>query len=196
MQKVQKIYRNVGSMEATGRTIRGLAVATNSWSKYLYSDVQGEFREIILPEALNAELVGKSDVMLCVDHNPGKVLARSKYGRGSLKLSVTDRGLEFETEAPHTTLGEDMLEMLRRGDYSQCSFCFTLGKGQERWYRDENGEMCREISGFDRLYDVSIVYDPAYDATACDARAIAVLDAMKHLDELENSINDIYVGKD
>lgn len=195
MQKVQKIYRNVGSMEATGRTIRGLAIATDSWSKYLFSEDRGEFREIIRPEALSEDLIRKSDVMLSVDHNPGKVLARSKYGRGSLKLSLTHRGLEFETEAPNTTLGNDMLEMLKRGDYSQCSFCFTLGKNNERWYHDGE-DLCREITGFDRLYDVAIVYDPAYDATECDARAAKVLDAMNHLDELEKSIKDIYVGKE
>jgi HK97 family phage prohead protease len=130
--------------------------------------------------------------MLNVDHDVSKVLARSKFGKGSLRCFITERGLEFETEAPNTTLGNDMLEMLKRGDYSQCSFCFSLPSDDEGfWHRNEAGELVREISKFDRLYDVSIVYDPAYDATEVDARSRAVVSAFTHLDLLEKEINSI-----
>jgi HK97 family phage prohead protease len=130
--------------------------------------------------------------MLNVDHDVSKVLARSKFGRGSLRLFKTARGLEFETEAPDTQLGRDMLVMLERGDYSQCSFCFSLpAQDADVWYRNENNELCREIRNFDKLYDVSIVYDPAYDMTEVDARSSAVVSAFTHLDLLEKEINSI-----
>jgi HK97 family phage prohead protease/HK97 family phage major capsid protein len=167
--KSNKIFRSAAIEQPQGRTIRGLAVVTNSWSKDL-----GGFREMIRPEALTAELIANSDIMLNVDHDPSKVLARSKYGQGSLKLEITSRGLEFETEAPATQLGNDMLEMLRRGDYSQCSFCFTIPDGGDEWYQAEDG-LKREIKSFDKLYDVSVVYDPAYDETEVDARALEMI---------------------
>lgn len=185
--KTEKIYRSVESMETSGRTIRGTAVVTNSWSKDL-----GGFREMIRPEALTEALIKKSDVMLNIDHDPSKVLARSKYGRGSLKLTRTERGLEFETEAPNTTLGNDLLEMIRRGDYSQCSFCFSLPKEGDVWYNNDAGELCREIKSFDRLYDVSVVYNPAYDATEVDARSAEMVGLYARLAELEKNIHSIF----
>jgi len=185
--ETRKIYRSVQEMRAEGKKIRGLACATESWSKDL-----GGFREIIHRSALTPELLATSDIMLNVDHDTSKVLARSKFGKGSLRCFITDRGLEFETEAPATQLGRDMLVMLERGDYSQCSFCFSLPVDDEGfWHRNEAGELVREISKFDRLYDVSIVYDPAYDATEADARSRAVVSAFTHLDLLEKEINSI-----
>lgn len=189
---MQKIYRSIQKLEAPqGRTIRGLAAVTGSWSKDL-----GGFRELIQPGAIDEDLVNRSDVMLNVDHDPSKVLARSRRGSGSLKLSVTSRGLEFETEAPATQLGNDMLEMLKRGDYSQCSFCFTLpDEDADVWYRDSDGMLCREIKKFDRLWDVSVVYDPAYDATYADARSTEMVQRFSKLDLLEKEITSIYTGK-
>lgn len=186
--KAEKIYRKIEQMEAVeGRTIRGLACVTGAWSKDL-----GGFREMIRPEALTEDLIKRSDVQLNVDHDPKSVLARSRFGAGSLKLTLTGRGLEFETEAPRTSLGEDMLEMLKRGDYSQCSFCFSLPeKDADEWYQ-KDGQLCREIKNFDRLWDVSIVYDPAYDQTFVDARSMDKVKIMQHLQELENEINNIY----
>lgn len=87
-----------------------------------------------------------------------------------------------------------MLVMLERGDYSQCSFCFSLpAQDADVWYRNENNELCREIRNFDKLYDVSIVYDPAYDATEVDARSMDVVKAFAHLDLLEKEINTISI---
>jgi hypothetical protein len=186
---MQKIYRKIEMEKPQGRTIRGLAVVTGSWSKDL-----GGFREMIRPEALTEDLITQSDVMLNVDHDPSKVMARSRHGVGSLKLQITSRGLEFETEAPNTSLANDMLEMLKRGDYSQCSFCFTLpDTDADVWYK-EGDELRREIKKFDRLYDVSIVYDPAYDATHVDARSMEIVKRMSHLDLLEKEILSIYIG--
>ena len=189
MQKTNKIYRNVQEMQTSGRNISGIAVVVDVWSKDL-----GGFKEKIDRSALTTELIMKSDVMLNIDHDPSKVLARSKYGKGSLKLQITDRGLEFSTEAPNTTLGNDLLEMIKRGDYSQCSFCFSIPADAESdyWYNDESGQLCREIKRFDRLYDVSVVYDPAYDQTAVDARSANIVNVFAKLAELDNEIDSIF----
>lgn len=184
----ERIYRSISEMRTSGKTISGVACVVESWSKDL-----GGFRELIKREALTEELINKSDIMLNVDHNPEKVLARSKFGKGSLRLFITERGLEFTTEAPDTQLGRDVLVMLERGDYSQCSFCFSLGEGSDYWYQDANGQLCREIKSFDKLYDVSIVYDPAYDATQVDARSTSLVAVFAHLNELEKEINSIII---
>ena len=170
-------------METSGRTIRGVAIVTNSWSKDL-----GGFREMISPEAINEQLIKKSDVMLNIDHDPSRVLARSKRGKGSLKLFLTERGLEFETECPNTSAGNDLLELMKRGDYSQCSFCFSLPReGGDEW-----DGLNRTIRKIDRLYDVSVVFDPAYDATECDARSMEMVNLYSRLNDLEKTITDIF----
>jgi len=184
--KNEKIYRSISEMRATGKTISGVACVVESWSKDL-----GGFKELIKREALTEDLINKSDIMLNVDHNPEKVLARSKFGQGSLRLFITERGLEFSTEAPDTQLGHDVLVMLERGDYSQCSFCFSLG--EDYWYQDAEGQLCREIKSFDKLFDVSIVYDPAYEATKVDARSADKVAVMAKLDALEQEINNINI---
>ena len=182
-----KIQRSIQSMTSDGRTIRGVAAVCDSWSKDL-----GGFIERIAPGAFTDALIRKSDVMLNVEHDPMKVLARCKYGKGSLTLRATERGLEFETEAPNTTLGNDMLEMLKRGDYQQCSFCFSILPNSDHWERNADNILTREIREIDRLYDVSIVYDPAYDATQVDARSTEMVNIFTKLDALEAEINLIF----
>ncbi len=189
---MKKIYRSVDSIQSDGKKIRGTAVVFNSWSKDL-----GGFREIIRREAVTPGLIEASDIQLNVDHDPSKMLARCKNGKGSLRINVTERGIEFETDVPDTQLGHDMQVMLERGDYSQCSFCFTLpAEGGERWFRDESNALCREITNFSQIFDVSIVYNPAYDETEASARQLQEVGIMEKLTILENEIKTIYCGKD
>lgn len=71
---------------------------------------------------------------MCFNHNTDSILARTTSG--TLRLEVDDVGLRFAFEAPNTTSGSDMLELVRRGDISKCSFRF--GVEQDEWqYADE-----------------------------------------------------------
>ena len=71
--------------------------------------------------------------------------------------------LRYAFDAPNTALGDELLEGLRRGDINQSSFAFTVK--DDKWERNEDGTARRTILKFDRLYDVSPVYDPAYYGT-------------------------------
>jgi phage head maturation protease len=44
--------------------------------------------------------------------------------------------------------------------------------GVDRWYQDSSGITVREIQRVSRLYDVSVVTDPAYPATTVSVRAL------------------------
>ncbi len=105
-----------------------------------------------------------SDVRALFNHDPNLLLARTKSG--TLKLDVDQKGLSYEFDAPNTTAGNDLLEMLRRGDVSQSSFAFTIKK--EAWIEEKGMKRPkRRILEIDRLYDVSPVTYPAYlDTTA------------------------------
>lgn len=134
----------------------------------------GGFTEIIAPGAFDG-VIEESDVKCYLDHNPDRgILARSRNGEGSLTLSVDDEGLKYSFDAPHTALGDEVIEGLVRGDYSQSSFAFTVQ--DESWTKEEDGRYLRTITKVNRLYDVSIVADPAYPDTSVAMRS---LDAFK-----------------
>lgn len=113
------------------RHIEGYAIVFNSLSNDL-----GGFREIIEPTAIDDELIKNSDILCLMNHDIKRgVLARSYQGRGSLKLDIDEHGLHYSFEAPKTALGDEILEGIRRGDISKCSFAFVCG--EDNWTKDE-----------------------------------------------------------
>ena len=121
------------------------------------------------------------------------VLARSYQGRGSLKLDIDEHGLHYSFDAPKTALGDEVLEGIRRGDISKCSFAFVCG--EDNWTKDENGEYIRHVKKIKNLYDVSLVYHPAYEETEvkADTRGLDELKAQEEANNIvkENSESDM-----
>lgn len=151
--------------DGESRFVEGYASVFNSRSRDL-----GGFQEIILPGAFDG-LIEKSDVRCLLDHNPQRgILARSKNGQGSLRLSIDERGLKYEFDAPHTALGDEVVEGLKRGDYSESSFAFRVQ--DEQWTKEEDGTYLRTISKISGLYDVSIVQQAAYGDTSVALRSL------------------------
>lgn len=153
-------FRNEGE----NRHIEGYAVVFNSLSKDL-----GGFFEVIDKRALD-NVIEESDVYCLLNHNQERgLLARSKYGKGSLTLSIDERGLKYEFEAPKTGLGDELVEGLKRGDISTSSFAFTVG--EDCFEKRSDGTILRTIKSIDRLFDVSPVYSEAYPETSVDLRS-------------------------
>ena len=145
------------------RTIEGYAIVCNSESEDM------GFREIVAPEALEG-IIDKSDCLMLLDHNRSKgILARSKYGKGSLQLEVDEVGLKFRFTCPNTTIGDEAYEGVKRGDYQNCSFAFVADK--DEWSKKANGEYLRTIRSFKYIKDCSIVAEPAYSATTVSCRS-------------------------
>lgn len=161
-------YKNeIRSVDENSRTVEGYAAIYNSDSEDM------GFIERIAPGAFDG-VIEISDVFALLNHNEERgVLARSKYGNGSLTLTLDERGLKYSFEAPNTALGDELLESLKRGDIDSSSFTFSIDSEEwqnigtataERWVRT--------IKKVRKLYDVSPVYTPAYNATSCYARAL------------------------
>ena len=171
------------------RHIEGYAIVFNSLSNDL-----GGFREIIEQGAITDELIKNSDIVCLMNHDIKKgLLARSYHGRGSLKLDIDEHGLHYSFEAPKTALGDEVLEGIRRGDISKCSFAFVCG--EDNWTKDENGEYIRHVKKIKNLYDVSLVYHPAYEETEvkADTRGLDELKAQEEANNIvkENSESDM-----
>lgn len=105
----------------------------------------------------------RKDCVATYQHDRGTMMARTSSG--TLSLESDEWGLKFRYAMPKTRVGEDVSVMLERGDLSQCSFIATVRKDDLKMYRDADGNWRQDINRVDELYDVSLVIDPAYDAT-------------------------------
>ena len=164
--------------EGESRTISGLAIPVESRSALL-----GDFYEIIRSSAVNDELIQDNDIKIYLDHNPGQgTFARSKFGNGTLKLAVTERGLEFSFEAPKTAFGDALIEGVLRGDYDALSFGFYVG--DDNWEYNEDGTYTRSILSFAGIEEISILSQlPAYPQTDIAVRSLDEFKAEKEAEE-------------
>jgi len=159
--------RSAGEGEATKPVIRGYAAKFNTESENLGTE-EYQFRETIAPGAFDERLL--DDVRALFNHDSNLILARSKDGEGTLKLSLDDVGLRYEFEAPDTQAGRDLVENIRLGNVDQSSFSFTVQKDGQEWEEKQEGDgpriIKRTITKIARLFDVAPVTYPAYpDAT-------------------------------
>lgn len=174
------------------RTVEGYAVVFNSQSEDL------GFYETINPAAITEEVLKRSDVFCLFNHDQDKVLARSKYGTGSLQLQLDEQGLKYTFTAPNTDLGDELLEYLRRGDIDSSSFAFTVStdEGSEVWTTGTDGRQYREILKIDSLHDVSPVWTPAYSSTSVSQRTLDKLNQLREMqDEKEKEVQEEAVEK-
>ena len=125
------------------------------------------FIETISRSANAEDTIKNSDVFATLNHDDDKILARSRYGEGSLELSVDEKGLRYRFEAPKTNLGDELLEHLNRREITSSSFAFTVA--DDIWEK-KDGQIYRTITKIDRIYDVSPVFEPAYPAAECHHR--------------------------
>lgn len=136
------------------------------------SDDLGGFREQLSAGAFG-DAIGNSDVRALINHDPNLVLGRNKSG--TLTMREDSVGLQVEITPPDTQAARDLMELMKRGDVSQMSFAFTVGREDQAWTRDGAGPWIRTIKRVSRLYDVSVVTYPAYPQTSAAARALEEL---------------------
>lgn len=187
-KKMEIIRRNIemrAAEDENSRMIEGVAVVFDSWSRDL-----GGFKEIIRSSAISEDLVNSSDVIANINHDDNQMVARWKRGKGTLNLELKEDGLHFSFEAPRTSRGDELLWNIRHGNLDECSFAFTLPNNSscQRWFRDEDGSLKREIFEIGGLYDVSVVTLAAYSETSVDSRNVEVIDTeliIRNLDEKE-----------
>ena len=156
-REVRNLQMQINSDEEK-RTVEGYALLFETPSDGL------GFTEKIERGALDG-VIEKSDVFALLNHSSQRgILGRSNKGKGSLSLTVDNKGLLYRFEAPKTELGNELLENIRRGEVNQSSFSFAVA--EDKWTKDKNGKWSRSISKFDELYDVSPVYNAAYSKTS------------------------------
>ena len=150
--------RAVSELRVAGRRLEGYAARFDEPANI------GGFSETIRPGAFSDSLRDGRDVLALMDHDPTRVLARSRSG--TLRLNEDGTGLGFSLDVPDTQAGRDALALAERGDLGGMSFGFSVRPGGERW-EGRSRELQSVV-----LHEVSVVQAfPAYDGTSIAARA-------------------------
>ena len=151
--------------ENEGRHISGKAISFDTQS----NDIG--FIEILHRGCISQELIDSSNIVFLYNHDYNQVIARANKGKGTLNIDLRDDGVYFDLEVPNTTMGNDLLENIRLGNITQCSFGFNYAN-EEGAYKDEKiGDVWyRNVYKIGELYDLSAVTYPAYDDTYVNAR--------------------------
>jgi HK97 family phage prohead protease len=146
-------------IRAAGRRLEGYAAVYGIEARI------GSIVEVVAPGAFAATLAERNDVLGLADHDPGRLLARTRSG--TLRLSEDSRGLAFDLDVPDTQTGRDVLALAERNDLGGMSFAFRVRADGERWTGKK-----RELRALD-LVEISVVSSwPAYEGTSVAARAM------------------------
>ena len=144
-----------------GEKIEGYAVVFESPTVIDSDPYTGtDFYEVISRNAFDE--CDLTDVILNVDHE-GTPLARTRAG--TLCLTIDDRGLKVSAQL-NTARGREVWEEVRAGNLDKMSFAFNTAKESY-----DSHTRTRTIEKISKLWDVSIVTRPAYEATCVYARA-------------------------
>ena len=151
--------------EENSRIVEGYAIVFNQQSRKLFDKASKKvFTEIIDPRAVTKAFLDEQDVKMLYNHSNDMLLARSTFGYGTMAYEIDEYGVKYRFEMPNTSVGNDVLELIKRGDVFGCSFAFTYAKDG---IRDEkrNGQNYRTVIQMASIDDFSIVVDPAYLGT-------------------------------
>lgn len=139
-----------------------------------------EVYEILEPGCISMEMLNRQDVVFTAFHNPEKVLGRCTNGKGTLRMSIDSVGLRIECEMPHTELGNEMLELVKRGDLFGMSFAYVTDEDDSEnavsYAReaDKDGKevWLRHVKRIDKMFDVTVAGHPAYEETEISQREL------------------------
>jgi HK97 family phage prohead protease len=168
-------------VEGKPLTIHGLAAPYDKESRMMVDKASGKkFIEKIAPKAFNRILSTKPETRCNVNH-AGGLATLGRTGSGTLLLTETRMGLEFDCVPPNTNAGRDAVELTKRGDLPKCSFAFVPAANGEEWSRNKDGVAVRTLTDFKSLEDVCITdaSTAAYPDTSVALRSLDAFEALE-----------------
>ncbi len=154
--------------DVRGRTVRGYAAVYDSpWNDALIEEMG--YVETIARGAFRKALGKSRNVPLLLQHETRDMLATTR--NKSLRLKDEPKGLYFEADLPNTQLGNDTLEQIKRGDIWGMSYGMASAPSMDSSYRRYPPPPQRTIKNIQRLLDVSLTYEPSYEAATVELRS-------------------------
>ena len=146
----------------------------------------GWYDEIIEAGALDD--TDLKDVRFLVNHNTDMIpLARSRNNNANstMQMSVDEEGMAIrvDLDVENNSEAKNLYSAVERGDIDGMSFMFTVDG--DKWDDIESEHPTRTVTRIGKVFEVSAVTFPAYEATSISARGLdAALDSAKS--SLEN----------
>ena len=155
--------------EEHGTYIEGTPIVYDSWTDL------GWYDEVIDRGAL-AE-TDLRDVRFLVNHNTDMIpLARSRNNNenSTMQMSIDDEvgmRIRVNLDTENNTDAKALYSAIERGDISGMSFMFNVDG--DRWEEIESEHPKRHIEKISRVFEVSAVTFPAYEATNISSRGLS-----------------------
>lgn len=167
--------------EERGKFLEGTPIVYDSWTDL------GWYDEMIDRGALaDTDL---RDVRFLVNHNTDMIpLARSRNNNenSTMQMSIDDEvgmNIRVNLDVDNNADAKALYSAIERGDISGMSFMFTVDG--DRWEDETSEHPKRHIERIGKVFEVSAVTFPAYEATNISARGLS--DALDNAKEsLEN----------
>lgn len=154
----------------------------NEVGKYSHTlGVRKKFKERILPGAFTRALSQDNDIHFLAEHDANKILASTR--NNSLKLVEDSKGLYMEADISATSYGKDYHTLIKDGILRNMSFGFNVLK--DKWKKLNDGTYTRDISEL-RLFEVSVVTNPAYPQSTISARGFNIIEDVDIPADVEN----------
>ena len=161
--------------EEHGHFLSGVPIVFDSRTDLGWHD------EIIERGALDA--TDLRDVRFLINHNTDMIpLARSRNNNenSTMQMSVGDSGMNIRVDLDTENNAESkaLYSAVERGDISGMSFMFSVDS--DAWEDLESEHPTRIIKSISKVFEVSAVTFPAYEATSIQARGLSdALDGAK-----------------
>lgn len=150
-----KHFETRATITDSGITVSGYAAVFNEQTQSV------GFAEIIRPGAFQRSINGTGNIRALYQHDDNLLLGTTQAN--TLRLKEDTRGLVFELDLPNTSVGRDVLELVKRRDIAGCSFGFYVKEE-----RNQNG--VRELLDVD-LLEITLTATPAYQQTSVAVRS-------------------------
>ena len=155
--------------EENGKYLTGQPIVYNERTNL------GWYDEIIADGALDgADL---RDVRFLVNHNTDMIpLARSRNNNANSTMQMevvpgVGMSIRVNLDTENNAEAKSLYSAVERGDISGMSFMFAVDK--DRWEDLESDHPVRTVLSFSRIFEVSAVTFPAYEATSITARGLS-----------------------
>lgn len=158
-----------------GTYLEGKPIVFNSWTDL------GWYDEMIASGALND--TDLRDVAFLVNHNTDMIpLARSRNNNdnSTMQMTVDESGMNIRVnlDTENNADARALYSAVERGDIDSMSFMFIVSS--DKWEDEDTEHPKRTILSIRKVFEVSAVTFPAYEATSISARGLSdALDSAK-----------------
>lgn len=170
MPELQRELRSASlvDVDTKGRTVHGFAAVYDTPWRDDAIEMMG-YAEEVSRGAFRKALSRSPNVPLLWQHERRDMLATT--GGNTMRLKDEPRGLHFEAELPENPLGDYVLSMIERGDVRGVSYGIETLPSDSTIERRAQ-QYVRRVTNAQRLLDVSLTYEPTYDAATVELRSL------------------------